>query len=139
MIEVPPLFSSRMGRTEPRRVVAIATGQLLRPDQLGEEDPNDVHPVAWDLPDWREHMWRCRHRTDLLTLSGGAMCEPLLRCACLGSFFPGEGSDREDRRCLQRATQEDRLCDACREYCKSGHCDSPRCADLPVRFAQAGH
>lgn len=41
----------------------------------------------------------------------GEQCEAdtsPLRCACPGARF---------RRCCQRATAEDRLCDACRDWC----------------------
>jgi hypothetical protein len=53
-----------------------------------------------------------------------------LRCACPGSQFAPPG-------CCARATQEDRLCDACREHCWAfaGDTSRHRLIDLPTRMA----
>lgn len=53
----------------------------------------------------------CRHTHDDKDGAGWSHCErdQRLRCACPGS--PGHP------RCCQRASQEDRLCDACRDWC----------------------
>jgi hypothetical protein len=52
--------------------------------------------------------WQSRHSSK----SGHYPAEELLRCIC-----PASGTTLTDSRCLERASQEDRLCDACREHC----------------------
>lgn len=63
--------------------------------------------------DYTTERWRARHDWSRVLHSskpdGGAFTPPLLRCICPSS--PGHP------RCADRASQEDRLCDPCREHC----------------------
>ncbi len=59
---------------------------------------------------WDTATWRFRHCRAVVN----GFAPDLFRCIC-----PGSGLRREDppRRCGDRASQEDRLCDACRRWC----------------------
>lgn len=54
---------------------------------------------------WDGMAWRSRHNADGNAYIG----DELFRCVCLSS--PSRP------RCSERASQEDRLCDACRDHC----------------------
>lgn len=54
---------------------------------------------------WDTATWRFRHSDEV----ANGFAPELYRCVC-----PGTSARR---RCADRASQEDRLCDACREHC----------------------
>lgn len=54
---------------------------------------------------WDGMAWRGRHGDDANTYLGDA----LFQCVCQGTRRRGQ--------CSERASQEDRLCDACRVHC----------------------
>ena len=88
----PPLFSHRYGLATVARLAAwCAAG--------GEE--------------LTAELWRCRH---VVEVHAWEEPDPRFRCVCPGGD-PMRGVPAGARACKQRASQEDRLCDACREYC----------------------
>lgn len=80
-----------------------------------------------------ENRWRSRHTAVRDAFAGepesGVYVEPLLRCTC-----PGSSTART--RCADRASQEDRLCDPCREHCW-GVQRQPDGMDKQVRLVDA--
>lgn len=76
-------------------------------------NPAEWHPLSHrygfasfeDAARWDGMAWRSRHCAD----NPSAPEAPLFRCLC-----PGSPSRNQ---CAIRASQEDRLCDACREHC----------------------
>ena len=53
--------------------------------------------------------------------------QPIFRCRCCAWDANGGWLDSYNHRCPQRPTQEDGLCDHCRQ---TGPCSDPECVDM---------